>query len=264
MYWWQALILGIIQGLTEFLPVSSSGHLLVAQDFMFGAGETDFLLFDILLHVSTLFAVVAVFYKDIFKLFKPPFKTLGWIALATVPAGITGVLVWLLVRDQRAFLPYLWIFFLITAALLLTAELIGKRVRSKEAGFTLKNAVCMGLMQALAPLPGISRSGTTLFGGAITNGRRTDVARFSFLMSMPIILASLTLELFSLRKPESLASAASIPWFGYALAMAAAFGAGLAVIKLMLRLIAKANFKWFALYLVGLSVFSFVYYFILG
>ena len=272
------------QGLTEFLPVSSSGHLLIVQDFMFGSAGADYLLFDILLHVATLFAVVLAFRKEIIGLFKPPFKTLGLLALATVPAGITGLLVSILVDDMRVFMPVLWVFFLVTAGLMVAAEWFGKKqtVRQKtqieahgenpsgaegatssaasEDGISLKTALGMGFMQALAPLPGISRSGSTLFGGIVTGGKRESLARFSFFMSIPIILASLFLELLDLRKPEALASAAEIPWFGYVVAMLVAFAAGYAVIKFMLRIIAKANFKWFAVYLVGLAVFSFIRY----
>lgn len=341
MSWWQAVILGIVQGATEFIPVSSSGHLILFRDWI-GVGGGDFLLFDLLVHLATLGAVLLVFYKDIGKLFKKP-KYLGWLVLATIPAGVIG-LSYFLLRDRIPFLRYLfetpnflWIFFLITAILLFTAELyerkqtpkdffisVGKKIKGlfirkkaveetvngeviidkeetivpvdclEEAaldslshidadniaiepqqalpteeepfldGLQPKNVAAMGLMQMAAIIPGISRSGSTIFGGVMTRGKRKTIAKFSFLMSIPIILAGLLLETIQLVTSDydPYAIATAIPWYGYVLSMIVAFVVGFAAIKWMLKLIAKADFKWFALYVFALSVFSFFFYFL--
>jgi len=276
MDWWQALILGITQGLTEFLPVSSSGHLIIARDLI-GVGGGGYLIFDILVHVATLCAVAVVFLKDILKLFKPPFKILGFIALASIPAVITGFFLQSQIAEVFYDGTYLWIFFLFTAVLLFAAELIGKKtqitnckvqITNKDeflAGLKLKHVVGMGLMQGLAVFPGISRSGSTLFGGIITKGKRETVAKFSFFMSVPVILGAALLEgieAVASRGSGTAAAAAEIPWYGYALAMASAFIVGFFAIKLMLRVIAKADYKWFSLYLLALSAFTFFYYFL--
>jgi len=346
MSWWQAIILGIVQGLTEFLPVSSSGHLILTREVM-GVHSADFLLFDILLHVGSLVAVILIFRKDILKLFKPPFKTLGLLILATIPAGIVGVIISLYGPSELFDSPiYLWIFFLYTAIILFTAELVSKKqtvpqfftdcgkgikkvftkqyfidcgtnikqffvdwgisIKSFFGGkkqtneieiqnepennaaaaetetvstevtksdeplplqdIKLKHTVAMGLMQAVAIFPGASRSGSTIFGGVVTKGKRESVAKFSFFMSIPIILAAAVWETIDLIRAagsvEVASNLASVSPWGYALGMIAAFVTGIFAIKFMLKLIAKADFKWFALYLFILSMFTLFYYFV--
>jgi len=330
--WWRAIVLGIVQGLTEFIPVSSSGHLIIMSDLI-GAGHGDHLLFDLLVHVATLAAIVLVFYKDILKLFKPPFKLIGFIALASVPAIIGGILLW---RFSGVFAlfrqpTYLWIFFLLTAILLFATELIEKRqtprqffiqsgrsikklfTRKKRAPETavldnvtpngslladsgangndtvgdgssagtvnesapapnnqflgdlkMKNVVAMGLMQGAALFPGLSRSGSTIFGGVVTRGKRETVAKFSFLMSIPIILgATIMEEVIGMISPGAgAAPPVSNEWYIYLLGMVFAFAVGFFAIKFMMRLIVRADFKWFSLYLLGVSIFCFVYYFL--
>ena len=288
MSWWQALILGIVQGLTEFLPISSSGHLMIVRNLI-GVTDGNYLAFDVLTHTATLVAILIVLRKDVIRLFRPPFKTLGVIILVSVPSLVTGLLLSVFgPESDGAWLPYLCFFFLFTAGLLIAAEFLAKRKRvvpepdgdAERQGepetaadgdllgnpreFGVKHAAAMGLMQAFAPISGISRSGSTVFGGTIMNGSREKIAKFSFFLSVPVILASTAWALFRLIFPSESASVpVTIAWYGYLLAMAAAFTVGLFAIKLMLRLIAKANYRWFALYLLGLSVFSFVYYFVL-
>lgn len=249
---WQAIILGLTQGIAEFLPVSSSGHLILVRTLMGVEGE--YLFFDVMLHVGTLFAIFVVFFKELITLFKPPFKTIGLIVVASIPAAVVGFLCNDLIGGIFSSGKYLCFFFLATAVLMLLTERISKRsTETKPLG--LKTAVAMGLMQGVGVFPGISRSGSTIFGGVASGAERKDVAKFSFFMSIPVILGSAFLELLDV-------SFAAVEWGCVVAGMLAAFISGLAAIKLMLRVIEKANYKWFALYLAIIAVLSFVFLFL--
>ena len=249
---WQAIVLGITQGLAEFLPISSSGHLVLVRSIM--GIEGDYMMFDIMAHVGTLLAICLVFFKDIINLFKPPFKRLMILALATIPAGITGLLLSSKVDVLFSSGKYLCFFFLATAVVLLITELIAKRTKEPQP-FTIKTALSMGLMQSVAVLPGISRSGSTIFGGTLAQGERAEVAKFSFFMSAPLIVCSVVLELFT-------AELGAIEWTTIIVGMVTSFLSGLFAIKLMLKVISKANYKWFSLYLLVVAIFSFIFLFL--
>ena len=249
---WQAIVLGLTQGLAEFLPVSSSGHLVLLREIMNINGE--YLLFDVMLHVGTLFAIFVVFFKDLLALFKPPFKTIGLIILASVPAVLVGLLLNDYIEALFSAGKYRCFFFLFTAALMLATEIISKKTKeTKPLG--VKTAVFMGLMQGVGVFPGVSRSGSTIFGGVAAKTERTEVAKFSFFMSIPVILGSAVLELFK-------ADFAVVNWLNIVVGMLVSFISGLFAIKLMLRVIQKANYKWFGLYLLVVSVLSFVFLFL--
>lgn len=265
----QAVILGLIQGLTEFLPVSSSGHIALVQG-LFRINDDDIaLFFSIILHLGTLVAVCAVFWRDILNLFKKPFKTLGLLVLATIPAGIVGILYEIFDLD-RIFRGdymgiYLAVFFLITAAVLFTTEMVAKRRKSPGLPLSIKTAMPMGAAQALAVLPGISRSGSTICAGTLAGCKSEEVAKFSFIMSIPVILGSFAVELFmGLRSGELQASfetgGATLGW-SVALGFIISALAGLFAIKVMLKVIKGANYKWFSLYLVLLAIACFVLHF---
>ena len=272
MKFYEALILGLVQGLGEFLPISSSGHLLLLREIMGISG--DFMLFDIMLHVATLLAVFIVFFKDIIALFKPPFKTIGLIILASVPAAVTGLVYELLDIEIFESAKYVCFFFLLSAIIMFFAEFISKRLERAHAeslgtetavnagaeNVNLKTALCMGLMQSVAIFPGITRSGSTIFGGLCAKGERNSVAKFSFFMSIPIILGAALIEIIG--SVRGGAGSVSVPWYCYVTGMVVAFASGLFAIKFMMRLISKANFKWFSLYLVILSVVTFVFFFV--
>ena len=155
---WQAIVLGFVQGLTEFLPVSSSGHLALVKNLM---GLDVGLLFDIILHVGTLIAVCALFWRDIIDLFKKPFDTLLYLIAATIPAGIVGVLLMDWSDEVIGGSPYigilLAIFFTLTAALLLTTEIVAKRrPGEKQLPLCWRTTISMGCAQAVAALfPGL-------------------------------------------------------------------------------------------------------------
>ena len=262
---WQALLLGLTQGLAEFLPISSSGHLVLMRDIMGVSGN--YMLFDIMVHVGTLLAVLVAFYKDILGLFKPPFKTIGLLALASIPAAIVGLLLNDTIEGFFSTAKYLCFFFLFTAALMLVTEYLAVKRPYIERELPLrvapsvdvKAALLMGGMQALALFPGVSRSGSTIFGGTVMRAKRTDVAKFSFFMSVPVILGSALLSIIDVAKTGTTAQ-----WGVILAGMASSFVFGLLAIKLMMRLIEKANYKWFSLYLTVVAILSFAFNFCLG
>lgn len=255
---WEAIILGLVQGLTEFLPVSSSGHLLLLQR-LFGIDGGLFL--PIILHLGTLVAVCVVFWKDILALFKKPYKTIGFLILASIPAAVIGLALDDIIEEAifggKYFAIFLAIFFLITAALLFATEKLAKK-REGTLPICLKTTVAMGLAQAVAILPGISRSGSTICVGTLAGGKREDLAKFSFMMSLPVILGSFVIELFKgIRDGEiqqSFADGGALFGVSVAVGFLVSAVAGLFAIKLMLKVIQKADYKWFSLYLCILSV----------
>lgn len=270
MQWWQAIVLGLTQGLTEFLPVSSSGHLTFLQRVLGIDIGGVALFFNIILHLGTLVAVLAIFWKDVVALFKKPFRTLLYLIVATVPAGVAGLLLDDLIEEHVINGAYagifLAVFFLITAAVLFATELYAKR-RKKILPLCWRTTVPMGLAQAVAILPGISRSGSTIAAGIFAGGDNEEVAHFSFLMSIPVILGSFLVELVKgLIKTgeESLSYSFEVAGsqFGWCIAIGFIISAvaGLFAIKVMLVAIKKANYKWFSLYLLLLSITCIVLY----
>lgn len=258
---WQAVVLGFVQGLTEFLPVSSSGHLSFFQNVL-GVNTSNAQFISLVLHLGTLVAVCIIFFKDILALFKKPYKTLGLLVLATIPAVIFGLLAEFLnidyyfyYWDYSAFM--LCICFLVTAFLLFATEVIAKR-RTTTLPIRHKAAIKMGFAQAFAILPGISRSGSTICAGTLAGGSGEEVAKFSFLMSIPVILGGFVLELgkgiFDGSLKADFASNGSTYGWAIALGFIVSAAAGLFAIKVMLKAIKNANYKWFSLYLVLLAI----------
>jgi len=204
----EAVVLGVVQGLTEFLPVSSSGHLLLGQHFL-GLDEDRFgLSFDVALHMGTLFAVVTFFWRDLVRMARAFFRSFGHMDLAndtdqrlaylviasTVPAALIGfVFEGFFENTVRS--PWVVVFnFVVVGVLFLVAEAAGShRRRASKLGFG--EAVGIGLAQATALVPGVSRSGATITLGLFLGLRREEAARFSFLMSVPIIAGAGGLQL---------------------------------------------------------------------
>lgn len=258
---WQAVVLGLVQGLTEFLPVSSSGHLSFFQNVL-NVSTQNAQLVALIFHLGTLVAVCVIFFGDIIALFKKPFKTLGFLVIASVPAAVLGVISGLFGLDYW-FYDWEWsavllaISFLITAGLLFCTELYVKR-RQNVLPLGIKTVIPMGLAQAVAIFPGISRSGSTICAGSLAGGKSEEVAKFSFLMSIPVILGGFVLELFKGLYDGSIRADVAAGGAEYAVAIALGFAvsaiSGLFAIKVMLKAIKKANYKWFSLYLVLLAV----------
>lgn len=200
----QSILLGIIQGLTEFLPISSSGHLVIVP-FLLGwdIPENEAFVFDVLVQVATLAAVIVYFWQDLLTIakafiaglasrrpFAEPASRLGWfIILATIPAGLVGLAIKDLVEAAFASPAFTGAALLVTAVLLVAAERANHRSLCLEQ-LTWQKALWTGVFQALSIFPGVSRSGSTIVGGMTAGLRRPEAARFSFLMSIPIMLAA--------------------------------------------------------------------------
>lgn len=262
---WQSFVLGLVQGLTEFLPVSSSGHLAFFERCF--KIENITLFYSIILHLGTLVAVCAVFWKDIVDLFKKPFHTLGYLVIASVPAAIVGLFLEDPIEELingTYFGIWLAVFFVITAVLLFATEMTAKR-RENTLPLGFRTVLPMAFAQAFAVLPGISRSGSTICAGTIAGGRSEDIAKFSFLMSIPVILGSFAVSLLkglvngSIQAEFSSGGAS----FGWSIAIGFLVSAisGLFAIKVMLAAIKKANYKWFSLYLVILAAVCVILHF---
>lgn len=262
---WQAIVLGTVQGLTEFLPVSSSGHLVFFQK-IFGLDGGLFL--PIILHLGTLVAVCAVFFRDILALFKKPFLTLGFLILASVPAAVFGLLLddkieeWFYGSAYTGLL--LAALFIVTAGFLFATERWAKK-RQNSLPLSLRTVLPMAFAQAFAILPGISRSGSTICAGMFAGGKNEEVAKFSFLMSIPVILGSFAVELIKgLANGEiqqTFSDGGSVFVWSVVLGFVASAVFGLIAIRVMLKAVHKANYKWFSLYLVLLAVVCVVLHF---
>lgn len=201
---WQSILLGIVQGLTEFLPISSSGHLVLVPVLLnWDIPAEEAFVFDVLVQVATLVAVLAFFWQDYLLILREmvrglaqraPFESvparLGWyILLATIPGGIAGLLLKDTVEQAFASPIVTSIALFGTAILLVIAEKVGKRLYPLEK-LTWLDALIVGLFQVLALFPGISRSGATITGGMTRNLERPSAARFAFLIAAPIMLAA--------------------------------------------------------------------------
>jgi undecaprenyl-diphosphatase len=260
----QAIFLGIIQGITEFLPISSSAHLVIFPYLLGWRIPTDEnFSFDVLVQLGTLLSLIIYFRKDLWQIIlavlqgikdKTPFKNensrLGWLVLlATIPAGFAGIL--LKNKVEAAFgSPALTAFFLFgTAFLLVIAEVIGKRSRSLSE-LTWKNAIVVGFFQAISIFPGISRSGSCIAGGILQNYHRKDAARFSFLLAIPIMLAAGLLGVFDLIKVKALVQFLPMLMAGF---IASAL-VGYLVIHWMLNYLNKHSLFVFAGYCIILGV----------
>lgn len=254
---WKSVVLGTVQGLTEFLPVSSSGHLLFLHKLLGEDFGGNALFFDIMLHFGTLIPVVIVFRRDILALFQKPFKTLLMLIVATIPAGVVGLLfndkIDAVMNGENGLL-YLALCFSVTAALLLVCELVAKK-RKQTRTLGWRNSVPMGLMQAVALFPGISRSGSTIVAGVVSGARAEDVTKFSFLMSIPVILGSALVSLKDvIGDPASVTALGASGAIGVVVGVICAAVSGFFAVKVMLKVIRKANYKWFGAYLIFMSL----------
>ncbi|MFU0799685.1 MAG: undecaprenyl-diphosphate phosphatase [Xylanivirga thermophila] len=242
----KAIILGIIQGLTEFLPVSSSGHLVLVQN-IFGL-EGDMLLFDTMLHVGTLLSILVVFWKDIAYMFKHPFSKLPiYIITATIPTVIIALLLKDKVEAAFASASTLGFGFIATGLLLLFVELTQSGHKTLK-NMQIKDALLIGTMQGIAIFPAISRSGSTISGALLGKLDRKFAAKFSFLMSIPAILGSVVLQAKDLN--EAVTAASVTPAIA---GMIAAFISGLIAIKAMIEIITNKSLKGFSYYLFTLG-----------
>ena len=245
------VFLALVQGLTEFLPVSSSGHLVLLNRF-FGI-QNDFLLLSVILHVATLVSVVIVLRKEIWYLIHHPFSALGKrIIFATIPTVLI-VLVFKKFIDSAFGGAYLPVCFMVTAIAIIISEFLSKKSNNNQKDISVKDSILMGIAQGIAVLPGISRSGATICTGLALGNDREKVAHFSFLMSVPIIIASLMLEIYEY---VSVGQALTIPLAYIFVGFFVALITGVFAIKFMLNIVKKHSMYGFAFYLIALSIFT--------
>ena len=238
------ILIGIIQGLTEFLPVSSSGHIVLFGSFF---QLDNLMLLSVVAHVGTLFAVIFCYRKRIFNLIRHPFNTTNLhLIIATIPTVIIFLLFNTFIEDNFGSNALVW-GFLISAALLLIADF----VRDQQRHITKKSALYMGVAQGLALLPGISRSGSTLVCGLFVGVDKREALDFSFLMSIPIIIASAVYEAFKIMSYQI-----TVNWIGIFIVMITSFIFGILSIKIMLKLVNKNKLFYFSIYLIILSLIS--------
>ncbi len=271
MTWLQSILLGIIQGATEFLPISSSAHLVLVPYFLnWHLPAQEGFLFDVLLHLGTLLAVIIYFRRDIYTIMvafikgiitRQPFveqnSRLGWlIILATLPAMLAGAIFKNLIEQAFAAPLYTGLFLLVTAIFLVTAERIGKRERPFET-ISWKDALVVGVFQAISILPGISRSGSTMTGGMLRNLDRTAAARFSFLLSIPVILGASLFATVDFLKAPGADVHVSVVLAGFI----AATLVGYLSIRWLLGYLSKQSLTPFAIYCVGLSAVTLIFTF---
>lgn len=254
MSWLEALILGIVQGLTEFLPVSSSGHLEIGQALLGTTGE-DNLTFAIIVHTATVLSTLAVLWREVARLFTGSFSTLQWnaekdyvakILVSMIPVFVVGMFF----KDQvESFfgngLLLVGVCLLITAALLALSEWLQKKRKDAGHEVTYKDAFIIGLAQACAVLPGLSRSGTTIATGLLCGVKKESVAQFSFLMVLIPILGEALLDGLKLMQGEMTSELGIIPAL---VGFVAAFVTGCFACRFMIEIVRRQRLIYFAIY----------------
>ena len=269
----EAIVLGLAQGLSEFLPISSSGHLALLSYF-FGIDGESALLFAVMLHVGTLISVCAVYRKDVialilelFALIKDlftgrglginanPTRKLGFLIIAaTIPTGLAGIFFRNLFTAMYSLLESVGAGFIATGVILIIAERAGRNNKDlSELGFP--GAFFVGACQGVAIWPGLSRSGTTIFGSLISGLSREGAVKFAFLISIPAILGSAVLE-----APGALsAGLAGAAWAPVFIGMAVAAVSGFIAIKTMIKVVSMKRLYYFSIYTWGLGALTLIY-----
>lgn len=253
MEWLDALILGLVQGLTEFLPVSSSGHLAIGKELL-GIEASEDLAFEVVVHAATVLATIVVFRRQIGVLLKGLFKFkyndetdyIFKIALSMVPVFIVGVFFKDYVESLFSSLLVVGCALIATALLLFFSDRSAAKEgdnKTHRGGISYLQAFIVGIGQAFAVIPGLSRSGTTISTGLLCGVKRDTIAQFSFLMVLVPILGEAFLDLVG-----GDLGASSVGALPLAIGFAAAFVSGLFACKVMIALVKKARLKWFALY----------------
>ena len=255
----QAAFLGLVQGMAEFLPISSSGHLNLMQA-LFGVEMEHQLLFNILLHVGTLAAVAIVFWKDWLHMVLHPIKdkTLLLLFIASLPALAGKILFDKPLDYVETNNKLLGVCFLLTALLLLLTQVLSRRNAARKAEkqrVGVAEALAMGGLQVVGLLPGVSRSGSTIFGGVCAGLSRETAAKFSFMMSAPAIVGGLLSEgMDALQSGVSFGS--DLP--AILIGVLVAFVSGYLSIRFFLKLISRATLNGFALYMAVLGIVTII------
>ncbi len=264
MSWWEGLVLGLIQGLTEYLPVSSSGHLTIGAA-IFGLQGEENLAFTVTVHVATVLSTIVVLWREIVWLFRDLFK-FTWnagtkyvvnILISMIPIGIVGVFF----KDEveaifGSGLVVVGICLLVTAVLLAFAYFAKPR---QKADISMRDAFIIGLSQAVAVLPGLSRSGTTIATGLLLGNNKEKLAQFSFLMVIPPILGEALLETIDLLSGSAEAVTNVVPASVLIIGFLAAFVSGCIACKFMIELVKRGKLIYFAVYCAIVGAFALIW-----
>ena len=254
MDFWLVFLLGFVQGITEFLPISSSGHLVLIEHF-FGV-ESDFLFLNVLLHVATLLAVIIYYRKTLLYLITHPLcKMNKFLVVATIPAVIFVLLFNIFVNNVLSSIIMVGVGFLLTAVFLTAGVLFAKQNTNPQP-LNYKNVTIMGISQAFAIFPGLSRSGTTLSFGLMAGTERQTALDFSFLMSIPIILASLVYQLIF---ADFSTAFVDINISGLIIATVTAFVSALLGLIIMKKVVKNINLLYFVPYLVIVGILTIIF-----
>lgn len=273
----EGILLGVLQGIAEFLPISSSGHLAIAQE-LFNLEDVP-LLFDVFLHLATLGAVVLFFRKRIWSLFqvmgrwicrrslpedKADLQTIVALLLGTLVTGIFGILLSDVVEDIDE--KFICVGFFVTAGLLIFSDAVeeGRRKKrlatdpdftvGKSGGVKPLQGLGIGLAQGFGVLPGISRSGSTIAGALLCGVDREQAGEFSFLLSIPAILGAFVLQLEDLDEIGSAVGIAPV-----VAGCIAAFVAGIFALSVLMKIVRKGKLEWFAVYLIPLGILGLIF-----
>lgn len=260
MEWFEGIIMGLIQGLTEFLPVSSSGHLMIGREIL-GLDIPDeemFLSFEVIVHAATVLATIVVFRKQIWDLLCGLFRFrynqetdyIFKIAVSMIPVFVVGMFFKDAVSALFDGLVVVGCALLVTSVLLYLSDVLGARSAAAQKnpaqnGISYWQAFVVGLAQAVAVIPGLSRSGSTIATGLLCGVKREVMAQFSFLMVLVPILGEAFLDLLDGGFADSASAIGVLP---LVLGFAAAFLSGLFACRVMINLVKKTSLKWFALY----------------
>jgi len=274
----QSIILGIIQGLTEFVPISSSGHLVLVRDVL---GWPDSGLgFDVILHLGTLLAVLIYFRKEWIRLIKSFFLAVYSLAkpkaadsyneedrnliimiiIATIPAGLVGLIFGGILSFMFRSIPWVASFLLVTAFFMIGAEIKHRRYSADQKYQSIKeisfwDAAAIGIAQAIAVLPGISRSGATIGAGFFRGLKRSSAAKFSFLLSAPIILGAGLVDIYNIIKEGQFDG----HWYLFLFGFVFSFIFGFLSIKYMISYLKTKSLRLFVYYLIGLGIVLLVF-----
>ncbi|HHT87103.1 MAG TPA: undecaprenyl-diphosphate phosphatase [Clostridiales bacterium] len=243
-----AIILGLVQGLAEFLPISSSGHLFILQQ-AFGIQEGG-IFFSVMLHIGTLFAVCIVYRRTLLDLLKHPFQKKTYLLIASTIVTVAIYLLFKSFFDEAMETGALvGISFIFTAVILLISDFISVHASKNKDEYAIKDmkypaAIGIGFMQGIGVLPGVSRSGSTIAGAKIFGLLREDAAEFSFLLSIPAIIGGFVTEIPYLFET----GVSNIPWAEVIIGMIAAFVSGYFAVRFMIKLISTKKLWGFSIY----------------
>lgn len=271
MSWLQALLLGILQGLTEFLPVSSSGHLAILSN-IFGISGEENLTFTVVLHVATVCATLVVLWKEIVWIFKELFARQSWhtyrglnegtkyainLVISMIPVAIVGFLFKDKVEEVfGSGLFVVGICLLVTALLLAFAYFAKPRQRDHISGW---HAFLIGVGQAIAVLPGLSRSGTTIATGLLLGNKKESIAQFSFLMVIVPVLGEALLNVKDVLDQGFAVAMNGISFSAILIGFLAAFITGCLACRWMINIVKKGKLIWFAVYCVVIGVIAIIF-----